>query len=369
MLPSLQYTDFHKFLVSVGGVACGVGVGIPVLLLRNQSTLKIPQKEFLELNSDAREAIRAQQSQVAFMLHYWPYASAVLVIAGLCFIIWGATLWKRQQSRTDNREIAELAKIEAEREKTYQETLVLLRNHQESPEVAELIREEKEQASDPAADNEMPSPLEIAGTDQPMPGPDSISTTKATAGQPVPSLGKMTQIATQDIMRALASTYGEELDVVPEIRIGSTYVDAAVTSRNPRIPNLLVDVRVIRPQRTSVRTRVDEAIAWSVRVRRAAKLELKQPFLPVVFFVVDANGGPGQQALFQIGQPDANAVVASRVRQALEDLAGIEIPLLLIVGALDEITPEALKRIHWKAHTPRVVGLTAVSATEQTAAT
>ncbi|MGC5306042.1 hypothetical protein [Micromonospora zamorensis] len=367
MLPSLQYTDFHKFLVSIGGVACGVGFGIPVLLLRNQSTLKISQKEFLGLNSEAREAIRAQQKQVAFMLHYWPYVSMTLVVAGICFIVWGAVLWRRQQSRTDNREVAELAKIEAEREKTYQETLVLLRDHQEPPEVAELIREEEEQASDSTADDTASASQEATETGESTPNPENSLTPGATTRPTTPSLFSLTQKAVQDIRHILKSTYGEELDIVPEVRIGRARADAAVTSRNPQIPNLLVDVRVIRPQRP-LRTRVDESIAWSVRARRAAKIELKQPFLPVVFFVVDTSGDFGQQTLLPTEQTNPSSLVASRVRRDLEDLAELAVPLLLIVGTPDEITPETLTRVRWQAHTPRVVDLGDFAAKDPTPA-
>lgn len=302
------------------------------------------------------------------MLHYWPYASITLAVVGLCFIVWGAVLWNRQQSRTDNREIAEVAKIEAEREKTYQETLVLLRNHQESPEAAELIREEKEQAADPTVEDDAPSTAEVVETGEPTPSSENSSTVAAPTRPTPSSLGKLTQKAVQDIRHVLKSTYGEELDIVPEVRIGGTHVDAAVTSRNPKIPNLLVDVRVIRPQRTSIRMRVDESIAWSARARRAAKTEFKQFFLPVVFFVIDTDGEFGQQTLFPAERAMPSSLAVSRVWQALEELAEIEIPLLLIVGTLDDITPEKLTKIRWKANTPRVLDLGALATSEPTPA-
>ncbi|WP_433288323.1 hypothetical protein [Micromonospora sp. CA-244673] len=366
MLPSLQYTDFHKFLVSVGGVISGVGVGIPVLLLRNQSTLKIPQKEFLQLNAEAREAIRAQQIQVAFMLHYWPYVSAALLMVGLSFIVWGAVLWRRQQSRTDTREVAELAKIEAEREKTYQETLVLLRDHQAPPRIEEQLQEENE-VTESATEDDAPLPVDSVEAPRRASDPDVAPPAQRGNRPAFPSLYTLTQKATQDVIYAFVSTYGNELDIVPEIRIGATRVDAAVTSRNPGMSNLLLDVKVVRPQRTSVRNRVDDAIAWALRVRRAAKMELKQPFLPVVFFVVDVNGSPDQQALFQTGQLESSSLVVGRVREALDDLTGMELPLLIAVGALDDITPGVLKTIAWKAQTPRVVDLAAISVREEMA--
>ncbi|MEO3744927.1 hypothetical protein [Plantactinospora sp. B5E13] len=356
MFPTLQYTDFHKFLVSVGGLAVGVGVGLPVLLLRSQSVLKTTQAELQALPPGSRSAIQLQQEQMILLLRSWPYVSSALTAIGLALIIWGAVAWKKQQSRTDSRELAELAKLETDREKAYQETLLLLREHQENPEIAQKRREEE------AAESLVPDSEEA--TDSPMStGSVHLANEEATeeiqADTPVPTanirnylsgerLQEITKSSVMHVMNALAAAYGPDVDVTPDVRLGDSFADAVLTSRLRTVPNMIIDIKHLPSRPANIRHQIHDAIVWGLKVRAQAKKELRAPFAPVTFLIVDAPAH-GQLVLFGASPvPTAVRRVAKVSTQILEEMGNIELPLNVVVAATESITPKTLWKIGWR---------------------
>lgn len=355
MLPTLQYTDFHKFLVSVGGLSCGIGVAFPFVLLRNQSVFKITSRQLAELTPEGQKATRIQQQQIEFLLHAWPYISAFMLLLGLGLVVWGAARWKQQQSRADSREAAEVAKLEAEREKTYQETLVLLREHQAPADVADSIREEKASAvaiNDGVVGN---SQSQDSGG-YPQAERELEPRNRAHSRITLNAAALDTRLAEEAILKNLKLAYGGRVDIVTDVRIGNAFADAAVTSPSNEIPNLLIDIRAVTSA-ALVRVRVDEAIAWSARVSRAAKRDLGKTFIPTVFLVTPRVFDKTPSVRGVEKRDKVTDRIERTAEDAFEDFQGLPLPLNLVVSSGGNLTPSRLSGIDWITDGPRVINL------------
>ncbi|WP_194822740.1 hypothetical protein [Micromonospora sp. S-DT3-3-22] len=367
MFPSLQYTDFHKFLVSVGGLTAGVGVAIPVLLLRSQNVLITPQKQLTELPPEAQSAVRLQQKQMTLLLHVWPYVTGFLVIVGLCLVVWGAVCWKKQQTRTDSREVAELAKLEVDREKTYQETLLLLRGHQEPPEAAAEALEEKLKEEEQGSAEESPPLDEASGSsrgsvDSPFPDPPVRQLNPKLFGPEARASRARGRVVMDRVIGTITEALGKGADITRDVRLGRTHIDAVITSRLASLPDLVLDVRMVDSV-NNLRNRLNDAIVWAIRARQVGKEELSTKFVPVVFLVVAEPEAAGQRSLFgdvvRSSRMDKTISIAS---EFVEEISDVRIPLNVVIGELSSITPAALQSISWRTAETRVIVLPAPGA-------
>ncbi|GLZ60126.1 hypothetical protein [Micromonospora sp. NBRC 107095] len=248
-----------------------------------------------------------------------------------------------------------MAKLETEREKTYQETLILLREHQEPPDVADSVREDKatsEVLSEESGKNQATQeagPGDIAEPYEPKLRPTRVTVSSAQLN------AKLTEAA---VMKAFRLTYGGMVDIVPDIKIGNTFADAAITSPNKRIPDLLVDIRTVSSP-SSARLRLDEAISWSLRAQRAAKKDLQRYFIPTVFLIVydrPPSNKPGSDSDVHRLNPTTERVRLAAVG-AFEDLQEVHLPLNVVIGSTRDLTPSNLSKVSWHTDRPRVIDL------------
>ncbi|MEV6691287.1 hypothetical protein AB0M35_07440 [Micromonospora sp. NPDC051196] len=307
MLPGLQFTDFHKFLVSVGGLSLASGIALPLLLLRSQKALLVSEKDISLLAPSAAKAVRSQQDQLAWLIRYWPIVSVVLVVLGASLVVKGAIMWKRRQDRLNERDDAEIDRVKAEREKFHQETLLLARQHQESPSQADVSLEEKAAESVGEENSEgRPSVPAADDDDGTSAGPSQPSVPEQRADEETASkkqLRAMTlQVEAEElVLRKVRSLYRGHLDMVRDVRIGNVRADALAMSRSPDMPSLILDIRtvLVRPDwLTHFRRRFQESLRWMSQVKDVAATELHADVKPVVLFVFNQN--PSEKTVLSV---------------------------------------------------------------------
>ncbi|MFF0824971.1 hypothetical protein ACFYUR_31745 [Micromonospora haikouensis] len=308
MLPGLQFTDFHKFLVSVGGLFLASGIALPLVLLRSQKALLVPEKEMSLLVPSAARAVRSQQDQLTWLIRFWPFVSAALVVLGAFFIVKGAIMWKHRQDRLNERDDAEIDRVKAEREKFHQETLTLARQHQESPIQADASLEEKAAESaegEPSDDRTVGS--EASSGDETPEGSSHSSVPEQRADDEMTISQKQLRAmalqveAEELILRKFRSLYRGNLDLVRDVRIAGLRADSLVMSRVPNAPNLILDVRTVsvRPNWVpNLRRRLQESLRWISQVKVAAAAELHADVKPLVLFVFDQN--PSEKTVLSV---------------------------------------------------------------------
>ena len=250
VLPGLQYTDFHKFLVSIGGLLTGAGFALPIFLLKSQTALLITNEQLGKATPEAAKAIRSQQGQVAFLVAAWPWLSLTLICAGSTLIFVGARAWKKQQQRIENREAAELSKIKAEGEKAQQETLALVQAQKATP---QDIAEKRE------AEIEQPIDNGEAITQE-----DSAPNNGAPVSRTSP---RETAIAFENnVLTRIAEHFGPAMELVTEVKLGpGSIADAVLVSKVAELPNILVEVRhVSKPGASRARSLVQDVAGWTL---------------------------------------------------------------------------------------------------------
>ncbi|MFE2614340.1 hypothetical protein ACFXA2_12070 [Micromonospora chalcea] len=334
----------------------------------------------VRLTPEARDAVQVQQQQISFLLNFWPYFTTSMLILGLGFVLWGAISWKRQQDRANDREVAEIAKLQIENEKTYHEVLTLARAHQASPEEAEQAREDKmtealepsgrdseaqdptppttsdqlegqisrtEETTTPSARVNTPEIREDrAGTEQWQPKPRQ---TPLTRSEGLKEFGKEVVRAA---MKAFTRSYGPGIDIVPEVSLGGTIWDAVIISDMNSLPNLALDVKVVGHV-GNTRNRLYDSIVGALKISQAAPDELREVFTPTAFLIVDDLNA-------EVNEDQNKRRLSSVVRiveRETEALSGLLVPMNVVVATFDSLASAKLHNIDWRTSSPRVVVL------------
>ncbi|WP_141561940.1 hypothetical protein [Micromonospora sp. WMMA1996] len=336
----------------------------------------------VRLTPEARDAVQVQQQQISFLLNFWPYFTTSMLILGLGFVLWGAISWKRQQDRANDREVAEIEKLQIENEKTYHEVLTLARAHQASPEEAEQAREDKmAEALEPSGrDSEAHDPTPPTASDQ-LEGQISRTDETATpsarvnppetredrAGteqrQPMPKPRKTPLTRSEGLkefgkevvraaMKAFTRSYGPGIDIVPEVSLGGTIWDAVIISEMNSLPNLALDVKVVGHV-GNTRNRLHDSIVGALKISQAAPDELREVFTPTIFLIVDDLNA-------EVNEDQNKRRLSSVVRiveRETEALSGLPVPMNIVVATFNSLMYAKLHNIDWRTNSPRVVVL------------
>ena len=312
MLPSLQFTDFHKFLVSAGGIACVAAGALPFFLLRTQKTVSTTSKQLSELSPDARTATEVQQSQLLWLLRVWPWVSVLLLLVGITFIAIGGIQWRKRQNVLNEKETAEIKKLDSEREKAdaekekvYQESIALSRSNKETPTEALESIEEKTSES-PSADNDPDDlPTEAASesvTEVERPEQATFDSTQAAlttimaASQDlapeargyIETLGSL-ELTSQAIRRSLPNA-----SITRNVRIGSTRADFVITTRENDRFDLVIDVRRLTHNASHLSESVRRIQAWAEKVSSATNAIPIKNYRPLSIMVLPEGASSKQ---------------------------------------------------------------------------
>lgn len=103
-MTKLEYTDFHKFIASLGvGLIALAGI-FPWLFLREPFDLYIEKEKLEAISPIAKSIIENRQSLVSNFIVWIPIVSITLLILGLICLIFGLWRWKAKQSIQDKTE-------------------------------------------------------------------------------------------------------------------------------------------------------------------------------------------------------------------------------------------------------------------------
>ena len=308
--------------MSVGGALCVVGCSLPLLLLRSQKVILVPEKELNSYGPAARDALRLQQHQMTWLLKMWPYVSISFIILGIALSLVGAVIWKHRQDVVNEKEREEIEKIRADRAKIHQEVLVLLRQGQVSTEEAiegierRIFEEEADSEPDRLLSTDIltvirgddSSPVGATGDDVPPPGPI------------IQGMQRYIR-AEQEVLDALRAVYGGKMDAVRDVRVGRSRVDLVVTSRLSDRPNLLVEVHAVGSKNIRNISKVlEKSFQWTFEVRGEAYHELGGIFHPAIIVILDPEiVGPVQSNVGRV------VAALDRATRRMGDIFGEEL--------------------------------------------
>ncbi|MEE6260968.1 hypothetical protein [Plantactinospora sonchi] len=336
MLPGLQYTDFHKFLVSVGGLLSVVGLALPVFLLRNQPTLLIADHQLGQATPEAQQAVRSQQDQLAFLILSWPWISIGLIVVGLLLVALGARSWRKQQTRSDSREQAEISKLLAEGEKAHQETLALVSANQASPKELAEQDAERELAAE--------SPADIALTS----APTQIASDSDISAAPITIINRRS--SDNAVRRAIITSTERWFEgkgtAVPNVKLGGgRYATRALVSAVDYAPNLLLEIRYVDP---SIPRRLSEAVqelaGWGIAAANSAHGMFKSQFIPVAVLAYELGEPQPTLPLMPETEMDDHQVEAL-VAKETRDFYNYPIPLVILLMNKRRIDVSPLAKI------------------------
>jgi hypothetical protein len=293
VLPSLQFTEYHKFLVSAGGLSVGLSAALPLFLLRNQKILELKAEDVAKLNSASQKALSLQQGQILWLLETWPLISGSLMIVGLVLILHGAIVWRGRQAILNSREDAEIKRINAEEQKFLQEAASFMRAHQISVDekidsAEEELREAESGSLDALESAERQQADKLVAGEEPSEratGPDVI--VKLLETNPRRVSGVLDYFATEEqLIEKLSEQFGGKVEVARGVRFKKLEVDAVFTSLTSALPSLILEVKALSGSRRSVQEKCSSSMDLADRASLSAWKMTGKMFRPVVVFVL-----------------------------------------------------------------------------------
>ncbi|MFI9638968.1 hypothetical protein ACIG87_02710 [Micromonospora sp. NPDC051925] len=295
VLPSLQFTEYHKFLVSVGGLSMGLATALPLFLLKSQKVLTVKTEDLVKLDPASRKALVLQEEQILWLLKAWPVISAVLLFLGLGLVLRGAAVWRNRQGILDDRESAEIKRINAEEHKLTQEAASYIRSHQMPIEQKVMSVEQKLHAGND--DRPPPSDAKLT-TDHGDPEARKGIVASNTSGGWVDSLHIPSNtppgvksvidffVTEEQIFERLAMPYSK-VEIAHGVRFGDEEADAIFTSFDELLPNLIVGVRSLKAFSAGAALfEAEVAFRGQDKVKDSAEGKVRRPFRSVIVFLL-----------------------------------------------------------------------------------
>jgi hypothetical protein len=113
-MTKLEYSDFYRFLVSLGVVLISLSILFPWLFLREPFDTALKTSDIIEFTPTAQILIARRQNTALWFIQNTSWISAVLAIGGFAFLIIGIIRWGKKQYLLDQREELETEKLEQE---------------------------------------------------------------------------------------------------------------------------------------------------------------------------------------------------------------------------------------------------------------
>lgn len=107
-VPKPEGESFNRLLVSVGAGALGLGISVPWLILREDSSLMVTEDNLGQLSDRAQSVVRDRQDWMSSLQSWAPLFTAVICVIGIGLLIWGAVRLFKQQGVVDKMADAQL---------------------------------------------------------------------------------------------------------------------------------------------------------------------------------------------------------------------------------------------------------------------
>lgn len=109
-----DFSDLHKFIVSLGVILISLALILPWLFLRESFGILVTLDEFKEFTPIAQQLITRRQEAAWWVTNNISYISGLLLLFGICFTAYGSYLWWKRQVILDQKQALEKQKLEHE---------------------------------------------------------------------------------------------------------------------------------------------------------------------------------------------------------------------------------------------------------------
>lgn len=110
----LEFSDFYKFLVSLGSVLVALALILPWLFLRESFDALVSVSDISKLTLAGQALIRHRQTSALWFIQNTIWISGVVAMTGIALLGLGVVLWWRRQKVVDERERLETKKARLE---------------------------------------------------------------------------------------------------------------------------------------------------------------------------------------------------------------------------------------------------------------
>ncbi len=209
-----DYSDYYKFIVSVGAVLFSLAVLLPWLLLREPFDTTLKASEITELTSEAQSIIAVRQTTAKWFLNNVTYFSVALAIGGAGFLSYGLYQWNKRQKVRDTKEDIETEKAQRDLDAMQPEQIA---------QKAMVDVAEQEEAEQTPSEKEQPKSTDVL--------------------IPASSAVKQYFRIEKMVRDKLRACFGNDGEVLTNRRIKAAEYDAILQSKNEQRPDVIFEIK------------------------------------------------------------------------------------------------------------------------------
>ena len=109
-----DFTDFYKFLASLGTILLSLALIIPWLFLHETFDTQIKATDIAQLTTVAQQLIQYRQTVVLWFIMHIFWISGSMAVFGTLLLVFGLGLWRERQKTLDLKERLETEKLHRE---------------------------------------------------------------------------------------------------------------------------------------------------------------------------------------------------------------------------------------------------------------
>ena len=218
----VDYSDFNKFIVSLGVGCIVLAFLVPWLFLHELGTWLTPSVSLAGLSPEARGLLQARCHITNGVLGVIPYFMGMAILVGLASMGWGLARWHANQKVLDEQALWSKDKLKREVQRMSDDQI----ERTTAEEVSEYAIPEIEQAV-----QEIPEP---SGEQ-----PDIVHTKPAVSSTDIAQHRAVEAAVAQKLMEC----FGNRYNVLPNHRLKWAEFDVIMQAINPACPDLAVEVK------------------------------------------------------------------------------------------------------------------------------
>src|SRR6266540_736680 len=221
-MTKFEYSDFYRFIASVGIALISLSVFVPWLFLREPFDLLQKNDDISHLTPQAQSIILGRQVTVELILRLMPYFSFLLFGLGVIALLVGGGLWLTKTQKL----IDEINKLELE---TRKKQLAII-----SPEESKAQREEDIKAQYEESEDKLDRDTPTKTVEEIL-KPDELS-----------DLVENAYRIENRLTGLLDSCYGKSYTVLTERRLGPVSLDIVMLAKTSQEPDYIFDFKYIQ---------------------------------------------------------------------------------------------------------------------------
>ena len=225
-MTKVEYSDFYRFLASLGIVLISLALLLPWLFLREPFDATITTSQLSGLTTTSQALINTRQTTALWFLRNIIWISGILTGIGFGLLIFGVVLWSKKQRFIDDKEHLEAEKLKREIESMT------------PTQIAEKVIKETEaeiQAEVPAPPTDKPYQRYVPTALQDYLRIEAI------------------------VVRKLVTCFGRNR-VLDNQRVGDRGYDVILLPAQAPLQDVIIEIKVVKNPASLVRTRIENTI-------------------------------------------------------------------------------------------------------------